>query len=123
MEADKAIQAEEEAFLSSGREPPRRGDKSIAELRRRLRSVSITPVPIGTRFREDTVADESVYTREKFLKDRAKGADRLTNRIRNIDKLVGKESGEDYEDIDLSEFIYVGGVIFMKGQEKRLTDV
>jgi hypothetical protein len=88
-----------------------------------LRSMSITPVPTGTRFREDTVADENVYTREKFLKDRAKGADRLANRTRDIGKLIGEDSDEDYEDLDTGEFSYVGGLILMKGQENRLTDV
>ena len=109
MEADEAFHAED--------------DKSTAELGTRLRSMSITPVPTVTRSREDTVADERVYTREKFLKDRTKGADRLANRTRSISKLIGEDSDDDYEDLDTSEFFYVGVVILMKGQENRLTDV
>jgi len=69
------------------------------------------------------VADESVYTREKFLNDRAKGADRLATRTRDIGKLIGEDGDEGYEDLDTSEFFYVDGVILMRGQENRLTDV
>jgi hypothetical protein len=109
MEADKAFQAED--------------NKSTVKLGTRLRSMSITPVPTGARFREDTVADESVYAREKFLKYRTKGAKRLANRTRDIGKLIGEDSDEVYEDLDTSEFSYVGGLILMKGQENRLTDM
>lgn len=123
IEADEAFHTEEEIHRASAREPPRRDDKSTAELGTRLRSISITPVPTGTRFREGTVADESVYTREKFLKDRAAGGQRLANRTRDIGKLVGEDSDEDCEDLDTSELFFVGGIILGKGQKGRLTDV
>lgn len=122
MEADEAFHTEDEILRSNTREALRQDDKSTTGLGTRLRSMSITPVPTGTRLRNSTVADESTYTREKFLKDRAKGGDRLANRIRNIHELIGEDTDEDYEDLDTSEFFYVGGVILMKGQERRLTD-
>lgn len=121
MEADEAFHTEDQIFSSGACEAPRRDDKSTAELGKRLINMIIYPVPAGTRFREDTIADDSVYTREKFLKERAKGSDRLANRTRDIGKLIGEESDEDYEDLDTSEFFFVGGVVLMKGQENRLT--
>jgi hypothetical protein len=123
MEADEAFHTEDEIFRSSTRERSRLDDKGTTELGTRLRSMSITPVPTGIRFRELTVADESVYTREEFLKDRAEGRDRLANRSKDIGKLIGEGSDDDYEDLDTSEFFFVGGVLLMKGQEGRLTDV
>ncbi|KAF3032969.1 hypothetical protein E8E12_001859 [Didymella heteroderae] len=123
MEADEPFHAEDDIFCSDTRKPSRRDAKGTSELGRRLRSMSITPVPIGTRISSDKVADESVYSRERFLQDRAKGGDRLANRAKNIDKIIGEDSDEDYEDLETSEFFYVGDLILMKGQENRLTGV
>ncbi|KAJ4383403.1 hypothetical protein N0V86_001450 [Didymella sp. IMI 355093] len=123
MEADEAFHTEDEIFRFSTRERSRLVENSTTELGTRLRSMSITPVPAETRFRELTVTDESVYTRKEFLKDRPKGGDRLANRSKDIGKLIGEESDDDYEDLDTSEFFFVGGVLLMKGQEGRLTDV
>ena len=132
-EADKQFHTEDEFFRASTREA-RRNHTSTTELGTRLRSMSITPVPIGTHFgasRKSKMPDApaatgdegGVDTRKDPLKDRATG-DRLAARTRNIDKIVGDDSDEDYvQDLDTSEFTYVNGIILQAGQEGRLMEV
>lgn len=98
-------------------------DGKTADLGKRMRILSITPAPAESGSGETTVEDESEYKRETFLKDRAKGRDRLANRTLNIEELIGDDSDDDYEDLDTSEFFYSGGVLFKKGQENRLTEL
>lgn len=102
-DADKQFRAEDKMFRASVREARRKED-STSELAPRLKSMSITPVPMGTQF-----------TRARDGRSNKKPA----ARSRNVDDILADDSNED---LDISEFTFVNGVIIQLGQERRLMD-
>lgn len=138
--ANEEFHTEDEIHRASTREA-RRGCTTTTDLGRRLRSMSITPVPTGIQLSgapkdsamadtlpraAGTVAeaskDNAIRTRERPSKD-GTTRDRLAARNRDISKLIGDNSDDDYEDdVDISEFTYVNGIIIQAGQEGRLAE-
>ncbi|KAJ4357005.1 hypothetical protein N0V95_002878 [Ascochyta clinopodiicola] len=139
-EADEEFHTNDQIFRATAKEA-RMGAAVTADLGKRLRSMSITPVPVGTRSNIPmnstlsevhtaspnaaviTKTNRSNRTYEGFLAKRAtKG--RPASRSRNIGQVIGHDSDEDFEeDLDISEFTYVNGIIIQAGQEERLTEV
>ena len=128
-EADKQFHTEEEILRASAKETSK-GDSSTAELGTRLRSMSITPVPMGTSFdatndRKTPSASRRTNTSvaQTSTKDKGSGC-RATTRSRNINSIIGDDSDDDdSDDLDTSDLIYVNGIIIQKGQEGRLSEM
>lgn len=139
-EAAEALCESDEIHAAFMKELPREG-LFTADLGQRLRSMSITPVPTDIRpggaFKNITMGstlpkaaitavqakkDTDRHTRDKPLRDRATGR-RFAVCMRNMDKLIGDDSDDASEDdLDISEFTYVNGIIIQVGQEDRLTE-
>ncbi|KAF9696501.1 hypothetical protein EKO04_005381 [Ascochyta lentis] len=139
-EADEEFHTEDQIFQAAARKV-RMGGAATADLGQRLRSMSITPVPMSTpsNVRKNSTLPDSPTTsantaaRAKtshgiYTKNRP-STNRLINghlglRSRNINQLIGDDSDKDSEeDLDISEFTYVNGIIIQAGQEGRLTEV
>jgi len=143
-EADAVFRTEDDIHRATAKE--RRQNRSspcTAEIGTRLRSMSITPVPMGAHLgtaRNDTVFEapkhkgnafvtagrkNSVRTNENIPKVRATKYQSAA-RTRNINEIIGGDSDDDedsLEDLDISKFTYVNGIIVQAGQEERLTEM
>jgi hypothetical protein len=64
------------------------------------------------------VKDKDLHTKEKGLKDKAT-EHRLAARRRNINALIGDDSDEDYDDLDISEYSIVNGIIVHASEKGR----
>lgn len=142
-EADAVFRTEDDIHRATIKERRRnRSSPCIAEIGTRLRSMSITPVPMGAHLgtaKNDMVFEasenkgnafvtaggkNSVRTNENIPKVRAT-KHRSAARTRNINEIIGGDSDDDedsLEDLDISKFTYVNGIV-QAGQEERLTEM
>lgn len=84
-----------------------------------------TPAPACTGDKSATAIDKNGANTKKNARNAAPTQHKRAVRIRNIDKTIGGDSDEDedyVEDLDVSKFTHVNGIIVQAGQERRVKE-